>query len=223
MTSLVSIAVLAGLFLATRKKAKPVTTAANDGPNVRPGVGDPQLAMIAGDPKDPEIAALLSEFDDYLASYGVGKYTCAEEMFGMPEAPKIAGRRPVAIPPRTLWENAIPTLAAFDEIRESYGKPLPIRGYRPVDYNAAVGGAPRSIHQWNGAIDIKIRDSGATQSERKDFALLVARYTLDHPDGAWGFGVYNDPPTTVHIDSGYTRRSWENGKKYLDLARQGTS
>ena len=98
MTSLVSIAVLAGLFLATRKKAKPVTTAANDGPNVRPGVGDPQLAMIAGDPKDPEIAALLSEFDDYLASYGVGKYTCAEEMFGMPEAPKIAGRRPVAIP-----------------------------------------------------------------------------------------------------------------------------
>ena len=216
------LGLIAGFFLATRKDKK-MTTAANEGPNIRPGVGDPQLAMLAGDPKDPEISALLREFDDYLASYGAGKYTCAEEMFGMPEAPRIEGRRPVAIPPRTLWANAIPTLRAFDEIREQWGRPLPIRGYRPVDYNAAVGGAPRSIHQWNGAIDIKIRDSGATQSERTDFALLVARYTLDNPDDTWGFGVYNDPPTTVHLDSGYRRRSWENGRKYLDLAGQGSS
>ena len=188
-----------------------------------PGVGEPQLALIAGDPKDPEVAALLQEFDDFLASQGAGKYTCAEEMFRMPKAPKINGRRPVAVPPKNLWPNAIPTLRAFDELRSQWGRPLPIRGYRPVDYNAAVGGAPRSIHKRAGAIDIKIRDAGYTASERKDFALLAAKYTLDHPDDQWGLGVYNDPPTTVHLDTGYKRRSWENGRKYLDLARQGTA
>ena len=190
---------------------------------VKPGEGEPQLALASGDPKDPEIAALLIEFDDYLASNGAGRYTCAEEFFRMPEAPRIDGRRPVAIAPRNLWPNAIPTLRAFDDLRAQWGRPLPIRGYRPVDYNAAVGGAPRSIHQGGGAIDIKLKQAGYTASERQDFAVLAARYTLDNPAAKWGFGVYNDPPTTVHLDTGYQRRSWENGAKYLDLARQGNA
>jgi len=215
-------AAAAGLALLGRKKGTPDVP---DMPTeqVKPGEGTPQLALIAGDPKDPEIAALLIEFDDYLASNGAGKYTCAEEFFGMPEAPKIDGRRPVAIAPRNLWPNAIPTLRAFDQLRAQWGRPIPIRGYRPRDYNAAVGGAPRSIHQWAGAIDMKIRDQGYDASERQDFAILAARYTLDNPSLQWGFGVYNDPPTTVHWDTGYKRRSWENGGKYLDLAKQGNA
>jgi len=210
---------VAGLALFARRKEDPIM------PDevVKPGQGEPQLALIAGDPKDPEIAALLIEFDDYLKSYGAGKYTCAEEFFGMPEAPKIDGRRPVAIAPRNLWPNAIPTLRAFDQLRAQWGRPIPIRGYRPRDYNAAVGGAPRSIHQWAGAIDMKVKQQGYSASERQDFAILAARYTLDNPGLQWGFGVYNDPPTTVHWDTGYQRRSWENGRKYLDLAKQGNA
>jgi len=186
-----------GLVLATRKKGSPIMPE----DTVKPGEGEPQLALASGDPKDPEIAALLIEFDDYLSSNGAGKYTCAEEFFQMPEAPRIDGRRPVAIAPRNLWPNAIPTLRAFDDLRAQWGRPLPIRGYRPVDYNAAVGGAPRSIHQWGGAIDIKLKQAGYTASERQDFAVLAARYTLDNPAAQWGFGVYNDPPTTVHLDT----------------------
>jgi hypothetical protein len=210
---------VAGLALLARKKEDPIM------PDevVKPGQGEPQLALIAGDPKDPEIAALLIEFDDYLKSYGAGKYTCAEEFFGMPEAPRIDGRRPVAIAPRNLWPNAIPTLRAFDQLRAQWGRPIPIRGYRPRDYNAAVGGAPRSIHQWAGAIDMKVKQQGYNASERQDFAILAARYTLDNPGLQWGFGVYNDPPTTVHLDTGYQRRSWENGRKYLDIAKQGNA
>ena len=208
-----------GLVLATRKKGSPIMPE----DTVKPGEGEPQLALASGDPKDPEIAALLIEFDDYLSSNGAGRYTCAEEFFRMPEAPRIDGRRPVAIAPRNLWPNAIPTLRAFDDLRAQWGRPLPIRGYRPVDYNAAVGGARRSIHQWGGAIDIKLKQAGYTASERQDFAVLAARYTLDNPAAKWGFGVYNDPPTTVHLDTGYQRRSWENGAKYLDLARQGNA
>ncbi len=215
------IVALAGLgfVLATRKKGSPLMPE----DTVKPGEGEPQLALASGDPKDLEIAALLIEFDDYLASNGAGRYTCAEEFFQMPEAPRIDGRRPVAIAPRNLWPNAIPTLRAFDDLRAQWGRPLPIRGYRPVDYNAAVGGAPRSIHQWGGAIDIKLKQAGYTASERQDFAVLAARYTLDNPAAKWGFGVYNDPPTTVHLDTGYQRRSWENGATYLDLARQGNA
>ncbi len=125
-----------GLVLATRRKGSPIMPE----DTVKPGEGEPQLALASGDPKDPEIAALLIEFDDYLSSNGAGKYTCAEEFFQMPEAPRIDGRRPVAIAPRNLWPNAIPTLRAFDDLRAQWGRPLPIRGYRPVDYNAAVGG-----------------------------------------------------------------------------------
>ena len=210
---------VAGLALFARRKEDPIM------PDevVKPGQGEPQLALIAGDPKDPDIAALLIEFDDYLKSYGAGKYTCAEEFFGMPEAPRIDGRRPVAIAPRSLWPNAIPTLRAFDQLRAQWGRPIPIRGYRPRDYNAAVGGAPRSIHQWAGAIDMKVREQGYNASERQDFAILAARYTIDNPGLQWGFGVYNDPPTTVHWDTGYQRRSWENGRKYLDIAKQGNA
>jgi len=217
-TLIVALAGL-GLVLATRKKGSPIMSE----DTVKPGEGEPQLALASGDPKDPNIDALLIEFDDYLSSNGAGKYTCAEEFFQMPEAPRIDGRRPVAIAPRNLWPNAIPTLRAFDDLRAQWGRPLPIRGYRPVDYNAAVGGAPRSIHQWGGAIDIKLKQAGYTASERQDFAVLAARYTLDNPAAQWGFGVYNDPPTTVHLDTGYKRRSWENGAKYLDLARQGNA
>ena len=210
---------VAGLALFARRKEDPIMPEEV----VKPGQGEPQLALIAGDPKDPEIAALLIEFDDYLKSHNAGKYTCAEEFFGMPEAPRIDGRRPVAIAPRSLWPNAIPTLRAFDQLRAQWGRPIPIRGYRPRDYNAAVGGAPRSIHQWAGAIDMKVREQGYSASERQDFAILAARYTLNNPGLQWGFGVYNDPPTTVHWDTGYQRRSWENGRKYLDLAKQGNA
>ena len=68
---------------------------------------------------------------------------------------------------------------------------------------------------------MKVKQQGYSASERQDFAILAARYTLDNPGLQWGFGVYNDPPTTVHWDTGYQRRSWENGRKYLDIAKQG--
>lgn len=212
-------AAFAGVALLARKKGSsemPTTT-------IKPGQGTPMVALIAGDPKDPEIATVLAEFDDYLASYGAGKYTCAEEFFRMPKAPLINGRRPVGIAPRELWPNAIPTLRAFDQIREKWGRPIPIRGYRDRDYNAAVGGASRSIHQWAGAVDMRMRDAGYTADERREFALLAAQYTLANPGLRFGFGVYNDPPTTVHIDTGKSTRSWEYGKKWLDLARQGNA
>ena len=65
-----------GLVLAARKKGSPIMPE----DTVKPGEGEPQLALASGDPKDPEIAALLIEFDDYLSSNGAGRYTMIVEL-----------------------------------------------------------------------------------------------------------------------------------------------
>jgi hypothetical protein len=64
-------------------------------------------------------------------------------------------------------------------------------------------------------LDCKIQSY--TREEREEFALMVARYVLDHPDEKMGFGVYSSgmPVKTVHIDTGWKQRAWEDGKKWL--------
>jgi hypothetical protein len=212
------LAALAAFFLGSSKTTEPEAEdlPVNDPNNVKPGEGPPMEAIAAGDPMDPEIAALLIQIDNMLASAGAGKYASARELLTMPKAPMANGRRPVAIPPVSLWQNMIPTLRAFDEIRAAAGVPIPIRGYRDREYNEAVGGADRSIHQWAGAIDMKL--ASLPVATREKIALLAARWVNQNPASKPGFGVYNDPPTTVHIDTGYKRRSWDYGADWLNRA-----
>ncbi len=216
--TLAGLAALAAVFLGSSKTAEPDTEnlPVNDPNNVKPGEGPPMEAIAAGDPMDPEIAALLIQIDNMLTSAGAGKYASARELLTMPKAPMINGRRPVAIPPVSLWQNMIPTLRAFDEIRAAAGVPIPIRGYRDREYNKAVGGAERSIHQWAGAIDMKL--ASLPVATREKIALLAARWVNQNPASKAGFGVYNDPPTTVHVDTGYKRRSWDYGADWLNRA-----
>jgi len=176
-----------------------------------PGQGQPQLALIAGSRSDPEVEAALSEMQDYLTSHGVKNYVTAAEFCTLPKGkPVVKGKRPVAVPPRNLWPNTVQTLLVFDKIREEWGRPITIRGYRPRDYNKAVGGSKRSIHQWAGAVDCKIQNY--TRPEREQFALLVASFVIDNPDEKMGFGVYSEgmPVKTVHFDTGWQQRSWED-------------
>lgn len=181
-----------------------------------PGTGTPPAAMIAGDPKDPEIAALLQELQDFLASSGAPlTYASAQEITTLPKGNLYSGRRAVAIPPRELWANMVPTLKLFSEIRKQLGAPISIRAYRPPDYNKAVGGKPRSIHQWFSAMDLY-----PPAGRHKDLALIAASHYYSAPK--MGFNVYGttSAPTDTHIDTGWHRRVWGNGQYWVDKAAQ---
>lgn len=153
-------------------------------------------AMIAGDPHNPEIAALLIELQDYLASNGVNTAKVdAEALTRMRKGPKIDGRRPVAIPVRELWPNILPAARYLSDFPEAF---VIYNGYRPPDYNAAVGGAAGSLHQDFSAVDFY----GAHDRDRAALALAFDHDNKRTPGGA---AVYGKVKPSMHVDGGKSR------------------
>lgn len=162
-------------------------------------------ALIAGDPLNPEVAALLVELDDFLASGGVNvSKVDAQTLTRMRKAPKVDGRRPVAIPPRELWPNILPAARYLSEFPESF---VIYNGYRPPDYNAAVGGAAGSLHQDFSAIDFY----GAHDRDRSALALAFDYDSKRTPGGA---AVYGKAKPSMHVDGGQ-RRVWADMRHWL--------
>jgi len=179
-------------------------------------MGPPPEPLIVGDPKNPEVAALLAEMDDLFASMGVPlEYVTAREVTTLPEA---AGR-PSAIPPRPYWPRMAYTLRyGFLPIRLAMDEPLNLRGYRTPDYNQArsgevyVPGVKRgSSHMYFEAVDIR------APNNRRKLALVTARWFLrDGEKLRAGFGAYGYPtPSNVHIDTGYEQRTWREADDYI--------
>jgi len=190
---------------------------------IPPGQGAPLHAMLSGDPKRPEIAAALSEMDDYLASSGINtSWVSAKELTTMPKGSTSSGRKPVAIPPRGLWENIIPTLRLWEnEIRGPMGVPMRLRAYRPVDYNTAVGGAAGSQHQWFSALDIYLDGDNNTAKNRRSLGVMGALAYLSAPEHKIGFGAYGSPtPSNIHLDTGFSRRKWKDAQYFIDKAQK---
>lgn len=177
-----------------------------------PKKGNPPKPMMVGNPKDPEVAAVLQELDDYLDAYGVGEYTSAKELTTMPKAPGM----PVAIPPYKLWPNMISTLRIWQPIREKLGFPMSLRGYRPPDYNEAVGGSPTSAHMWFSTLDI--RPGVYSSTNRKNLALEGAKVYVDRGDELKiGFGAYGETPTNIHLDTHRrAKHTWKSGQYFID-------
>jgi hypothetical protein len=181
---------------------------------ILPGVGTPPDPLIVGFPDEPEVAVALDELNQFLQEFGVDKYTDARELCEMPKAPG----RPVAVPDYSLWENIIPTLEIFQAIREALDVPLSVRAYRPVDYNAAVGGSTGSTHQWFAAVDIRIVTDYSTGALRQELGRLGAEFYKDYGSQyKIGFGAYGAPiPGNIHIDTGWKRRTWDDASFYVD-------
>ena len=183
----------------------------------RPKVGPPPDQVAVGQPSDPAIAEWLAELDAYLAASVPRVGWTARELTTMPKAPGA----PVAIPPRTLWANMIPTLRLLGELRKRMGdEPLALRAYRPPDYDRAVAGGGTSLHTYFAAIDIRHPD-------RRRLARTAAELVLDRPDESIGFGAYgagpSGSPSNIHLDTGWRRRTWEHAREWLDAARKGNA
>lgn len=159
---------------------------------------------------DPELEALLTELDDELRSAGVRDFSAAE----LTKMRKTPGPS-YAVPPRSYWPRMIATMQLVQRIRDDWGKPIKVyNGYRPADYNAAVGGKSGSRHQWNEAVDL------LPEGDRDDFAFLVATYYVrEGAEQNMGFGVYGKPGrlTGVHVDT-HRKRRWGSAQYYIDRA-----
>ncbi len=184
-----------------------------------PVVSTKPQPIAVGVPGNPEIDQLLAEMNAALTAAGIDtSKASAYELTLMPSTPTQA----VAIPPRAYWPSIIYTLkTAVMPLRNKLGFPLRFRGYRPPDYNEAVGGKPGSRHQWFQALDISVVDGSVAKSTA--LALEAARIFNNHgKELKMGLGVYGtqEDPTHVHIDTGHQRRTWREARYWISRAQQ---
>ncbi len=182
-------------------------------------VGKP---IIVGPPSSALVAPYLALLGAELLGAGTDiQLITPIALTVMSKAPKQQGERPVAIPPQDLWAGLARVAGIISEIAHQGMMDVPSRftGYRPKDYNAAVGGAPKSRHIYGDAIDWWLTSPNATDRER--LRMAVARYIVRHKNSVFGFGfgVYTND---IHLDVGRKAGqvvTWEQGKKYIDKAK----
>jgi len=153
-------------------------------------------------------------YEAYLQSFGVEHFTAREVT--------LLRRWGVAREPmRTTWPAMVPTLILAEMLRRELGHPLAVgSGYRPADYNSAVGGATNSQHLHNRAMDIDLPSAHATTAHRVAFADAVGRLWHEYGDALrMGIGVYEKNPRRIHIDTGYRARFWEREHAWPILER----
>lgn len=197
--------------------------------------------IVVGEATDPAVAPWLVQLTTDFITAGVNVERVKPfSLVVMTKAPLTDGpdsdndkTRPVAIPPQNMWEGFHTVAAIVDQTLSQSLEPSGIgtrlTGYRPKDYNAAVGGAPNSRHIYGDAIDVwlsyaiikaggqKLKD--AREILRMAFASKIVSMSKSSGLG-FGFGVYTND---IHIDVGRkagTIVTWEQGKKYIDKAKK---
>lgn len=105
------------------------------------------------------------------------------------------------LPPKELWTHITDTLEVADEIRHRLGSPLRYitSAYRTPEYNKQCGGAPRSYHTKNYALDL-VYEAGS------DAALEVALQLREEKFFTGGIGYYAN---FIHLDTRGYIATWE--------------
>lgn len=191
--------------------------------------------IAVGEAGDPIVAPLLAEIQTIWDAHGIpASLMTPAQFYLMTKAPHADGPDPdqskgpiLAVAARATWRRTAQFLrdivAPIKADIEAHGGDWDnyrFGGYRPVDYNDAVGGAPRSRHVDGDGLDIiPKRDV----KKNNDLLLMaIARLVAKYPGAPIGFGAYAG---NGHVDIG-GRRSWDgktvDGKaaKFLDRARQ---
>ena len=106
-----------------------------------------------------------------------------------------------SLPPESKWEAIVPTLWIADLARRELGFSLIITSaYRSPAYNDAVGGASRSQHLANTALDLI--PAGGKVGELYDHLMSMRKGKAFKG----GIGLYN---AFVHVDTRGTNATWE--------------
>lgn len=191
--------------------------------------------IAVGEIGDPAVAPLVAQIQALWDSKGID-FIKPAQFYTMSKAPHHDGPDPgseagpiLAIPDYPTWERTADFLAGpvrevFAEVARRGGNRADYRtgGYRPADYNAAVGGAPKSRHVDGDAIDIiPLRNV----TKNTDILLMaIATVYLRHSGDPIGAGFYAG---NGHIDVGHPHRSTWSGKtvpgkddKYIAKAKK---
>lgn len=131
----------------------------------------------------------LAALDRYLQDAGVEHFSAREIAPVGKQAPNGAA---LTMPPPELWGWIIPTLRVVGDVRFALGgTPIYVTsGWRDEQYNAAVGGAPNSLHLQFNALDI--------QHSTLPVADVLSELNR-HPWAQWlGVGQY---ATWAHVDT----------------------
>jgi hypothetical protein len=113
-----------------------------------------------------------------------------------------------AVPPPRLWPAMVPTLRLLGELRRRgllAGEVHVDSTWRGPAFNACAGGAPRSRHLGNGALDLEWRAPAGAM------ARLCTAWESEGARWHWGLGFYS--PTRLHLDTGGFR-TWGTDHHY---------
>ena len=104
------------------------------------------------------------------------------------------------LPPKRYWSRIEETLKVADAIRKELGVPLQVinSAYRSHDYNKQCGGASKSYHTQNRALDL------VYACPAKD-AAQAAKKLREKGVFSGGIGVY---PNFIHIDTRGRNANW---------------
>lgn len=105
-----------------------------------------------------------------------------------------------SLPTSNLLQNIIEPLWVLDHVREITGKPIKLlSSYRSPEYNEAVGGASKSLHMQNKALDFR----SERVSARKLYNIVMKLRDAGMFKG--GVGLYDN---FVHIDTRGRNTQW---------------
>ena len=147
--------------------------------------------------KDKQARKVRAQYKQFLAGLRL-RHFAPEEI--LRQADRTRGGVRNSIPPEELWDNIVPTLWIADIGRRALGTPVTITSaYRSEEYNQAVGGASRSQHKRNGALDLV--PPGATPADF--FWVLQGLRAAGAFEG--GLGLYS---SFVHVDTRGENATW---------------
>ena len=133
------------------------------------------------------------EFNEWFSGLGL-KYFKAHEFTNYFE------RNLNKFPPKSKWDNIIPTIKLIDKLRGDLGVPVRITSsYRSSAYNKNCGGASKSLHKEFKAIDLQV--SGFKPS------YVYSKLRKYRDEGLFKGGL-SEYSTFVHIDTRGKNADW---------------
>lgn len=118
-------------------------------------------------------------------------------------------------PPRDLWHRIVPTLGVANDLRRALcheAGPSPLRGLRVAAAFRPRGGAPRSQHKVNAALDLDLLPADSAHT-RRYYQAAVELWCQYGKELDMGLGLYCSSRgrggIRVHIDTGYRCRTWQ--------------
>lgn len=143
----------------------------------------------------------VARYQQYLDAQGLGQVAPMRSLLRSARSWRECHASEFALPPQALWPNLLPTLSVLRDLRTAglVDPSLAASGYRDAELNRCAGGAARSRHLSNNALDFDLPASADA------VARLCEYWRRQGPALKLGLGFYTD--TRIHLDtSGF--RTW---------------